>query len=247
MKKALKVFLIFLGIQAISGIVLQVLGLQENALAAGRGMFAASLAIVALLWLCRLAGRESAWQPCSSWKSREVGVALLAIGGVSFGMSLLTEPLSLNDLGLEDMFNAMRSDPLCILALCVVGPLTEEVVFRDGILRHLVAGGMKPWVAVAVGAALFGVIHIDPAQMVPAIVGGIALGALFIRTGNLSLCLPAHIFNNSLAIGLMYVPGSADWTKSWSLTAHIAAGLPLLIAGFGLVWWLTSKPCRKEC
>lgn len=245
MKKAIIIFLLFLCGQFVAGIIAGSMGWLANARYMGYTILAIDILLIALLWRFRLAGEKESYPKGTGWlkgKTFQAGAGILAL---AFGVNILLEPLELSDMGMEATFNAMRSDVLCILMLCVVGPWLEELIFRDGILRHLTQYGIKPVWAIVISALLFGLVHGDPAQMVPASLLGFVLGLLYVHTGDLSLCLPAHILNNSVAIGLMYIPGSDEWTKDLSMPAHIALGLPLLLVGVFLIYIiLTCKKCR---
>ena len=249
MKKVLILFLIFLCGQFVAGIIAGSMGWLENARYMGYTILAVDLLIIALLWRLRLAGEKESYPKGTGWLTGKTLLAGAGVLALAFGVNIMLEPLNLNDLGLEATFEAMRSDVLCILMLCVVGPWLEELIFRDGILRHLAQNGIKPVWAVVVSALLFGLVHGDPAQMVPASLLGLVLGLLYVHTGDLSLCLPAHIINNSVAIGLMYIPGSDEWTKDLSVSDHLSFGLSLINMGTLLIYILLTlkgHTCVKD-
>ncbi len=241
MKKALILFLMFLCGQFVAGIIAGGMGWLGNARYMGYTLLAVDLLLIALLWRFRLAGQKESYPTCTGWLKGKTLLAGAGILALAFGVNIMLEPLNLSDLGLEATFEAMRSDVLCILMLCVVAPWLEELIFRDGILRHLTLHGIKPVWAIVISALLFGLVHGDPAQMVPASLLGLVLGLLYVHTGDLSLCLPAHIINNSVAVGLMYIPGSDEWTKNLSVPGHIALGLPLLLVGALLIYIIVAR------
>lgn len=245
MKQTLYIFLVFLAGQMLAGIGVTLCGQwlgadwYANPCRQGYILLVGNLLILAALWRLRLAAQRSAWAPRAYWGGSRLWITLLAMLLLTMSQSLLTEPLDLSDMGTQQMFQLMIHDPVCILLLCIVGPLTEEVVFRDGILRWLVRWGLSPLWAVVVSSLIFALVHGNPQQAVPAFVLGVALGMLFAKTGDLRLCLPAHIFNNSLAVILMYIPGSDEWTHSWSLAAHILPGTLLFVTGAYLIYRIT--------
>lgn len=245
MKQTLYIFLVFLAGQMLAGIGVTLCGQwlgadwYSNPCQQGYILLVGNLLILAALWRLRLAAQRSAWAPRAYWGGSRLWITLLAMLLLTLSQSLLTEPLDLSDMGTLQMFQLMIHDPVCILLLCIVGPLTEEVVFRDGILRWLVRWGLSPLWAVVVSSLIFALVHGNPQQAVPAFVLGVALGMLFAKTGDLRLCLPAHIFNNSLAVILMYIPGSDEWTRSWSLAAHILPGTLLFVTGAYLIYKIT--------
>lgn len=158
------------------------------------------------------------------------------------GISLLTTPLSLPDGGATAQFAAMRRNPVGPLLLCGIGPLTEELVFRRGIIPSLLAKGQSPRLAVIISAAAFAIVHNNLAQALPAFLLGLLLGHLFLKSGNLRLCLPAHIFYNSLAFALLFRPNPEAMPKWFPLWAELAAGILLAAAGTTIVLRLGRKP-----
>jgi len=83
--------------------------------------------------------------------------------------------------------------------------LCEEILFRGGLQNFLARATKKPWVAVIVVSLLFSLIHFSFYGFFPRLFLGIMLGAIFLYTGNLWLCIVAHFLNNALAVTAMYV------------------------------------------
>lgn len=133
----------------------------------------------------------------------ELPLAIAAVLLLSWGVSAALEPFGLSDDGTTAIFLAQRKNVWCVLLLCVVGPLCEELVFRKGIVQELFLKGCPGLLAAALGALSFAVVHGNWVQGIPAFVVGTLLGLLFLRTGNLRLCLPAHVANNVLALLLL--------------------------------------------
>jgi membrane protease YdiL (CAAX protease family) len=85
------------------------------------------------------------------------------------------------------------------LVVCLLGPITEEVVFRGLIFRLLRDEGfVKP--GIIVSSVLFAVIHGGVSDALMAFPVGVALAWLYDQTGRLSAPLAAHILLNSLAV-----------------------------------------------
>lgn len=171
---------------------------------------------------------------------RKVCFAVLSVTLLAFGLSLLLKPLGLADEGSTELFRAMLAHPLSPIQLCLVGPLAEELVFRVGIVRSLHRKGLSPWLSAMVAAAAFAVVHGNAAQMVPAFLIGVVLGLFYLRTGNLWLCLSAHIANNIFAVAFLQWPDALSFTDSWPVIAIVALGV--LHVGLGLLnAWRTLK------
>jgi glutamate-5-semialdehyde dehydrogenase len=80
----------------------------------------------------------------------------------------------------------------------IIAPVIEEVVFRGIILRGLL-GRWRPGLAIFTSAALFALMHFNPAQAPIALIVGLVLGWVFFRTRSIGLCILGHALNNASA------------------------------------------------
>lgn len=109
--------------------------------------------------------------------------------------------------------------PLSLLVAVFIGPVAEEFIFREIILRGLL--GTRPAArAVIWSAALFGIAHLNPWQGLGAFCLGLLVGWGYVRTRSLALCIAAHVLNNFVAalapILPPWIPGATgpmDYTK----------------------------------
>ncbi len=212
---------------------------EENAVPVGVSLLVAEGMLSLALGWWMLAGRKLRRLSFLSCAAREIERksststdVLRAVMGVlllSVAVSQVSDIFSLPDGGTAELFEGMRRSPLCLLLICFVGPLTEELVFRAGIVRCLSLRGLQGWVAAMVSAAAFGAVHGNLAQALPAFVIGVVLGLLYLRTGDLRMCLPAHVANNVLGVALICFPSLESVEGSWTLAAvSLAAGAYLL-------------------
>lgn len=200
----------------------------------GVAQLVADVVLVGLLLLVGLVRRRF----FTAGRRAGAGPGVLAVAGVllaAFGLDLVLQPLALPDGGQMDLFLEMTRSVPCVVLLCLVGPLVEELVFREGLLRHLAAAGLHPLVACGVSALVFGVVHANWAQAVPAALLGFVLGLLYLRTGDLRLSLPAHVLNNALAVLLLRWPDAASWSDGLAATSLLLAGGALLVLGTAAV------------
>lgn len=161
--------------------------------------------------------RELAEHSMSPWRwfitvTLSVAYALL--------IAAVLEKCGLADDSSMQPFEGMLHNPLCLLLLCVVGPLCEELVFRVGILRSLYRFNVPGWLAAIISALAFAVVHGNLAQGIPAFIMGFVFGMAYLRTGNLRLCLPMHMVNNTLSVILYNSPISSN--NSWWYFAIIS-------------------------
>lgn len=113
---------------------------------------------------------------------------------------------------LADVFKETLGNPWAFVALAVMAPLAEEVIFRGAIQNVLLKTWKgKPWYAIAFTALLFAAIHGNPAQMPHAFLIGLLLGWLAFHTGSIVPGILIHAINNSFAFVLYQVyPQSYD-------------------------------------
>jgi glutamate-5-semialdehyde dehydrogenase len=124
----------------------------------------------------------------------------------------------------------------------VIAPLTEEVIFRGLILRGMLGRLRASW-AVALSAVLFAVTHLNPAQAPVALLLGLLLGWIYLRTRSLGLCMIGHAVNNAAIYAIELLPFEIDGFNAvpdidgtifhpWWFDA---LALALLAAG---IWWI---------
>lgn len=146
--------------------------------------------------------------------------ALLACVAGVVAFNLMADLMRLPDM-LEDAFMHLFRIPLGILAVAVVGPVAEELLFRWGIMGHYMRS-MSPWMAVAVSSLLFGAIHLNPAQVPFAAAMGVLLGILYWKSGSIVWPIVLHVLNNSLAC--VQVVWMGDEARDFSLVSHVGGG-----------------------
>ena len=98
--------------------------------------------------------------------------------------------------GLLLLLNTVGGD---IEAGLAIAPLAEEIVFRGAILRSLLKWTSRHWLAIALSALCFALVHANPAQMPHAFLVGLLLGWMYYRTGSIIPCVTYHWVNNSVA------------------------------------------------
>ncbi len=114
-----------------------------------------------------------------------------------------------------------------ILAV-VVAPLAEETLFRGVILRGLL-GRWKPWAAITASAALFALMHFNPAQTPIALGLGLVLGWVYYRTRSLGLCMLGHALNNASSFPVEFLPFEI---QGFNAASDLASGIAIFHP-----WW----------
>lgn len=165
--------------------------------------------------------------------------ALMYLGG------LLSEAVNLPNL-LEDTFMDMSHSVWGILSIVVAAPVLEETLFRGAIEGHLLTlWKSKPWAAILVSALVFGIIHMNPAQVFYASLIGIVLGWLRWRTDSIVPGILGHMLNNGLAVIFMRLYGAdgsleesfGDESKVWFIVAYAI----VFVASFLFIHKKTKK------
>ncbi|MDR0940095.1 MAG: CPBP family intramembrane metalloprotease [Mediterranea sp.] len=158
------------------------------------------LFMIAYLWRCRYFSTDrEAWCPVSPG----LGIwAILAIFTTGMLVSELSARLPWIPDIMKQTFDILQSGWTGILAIVLIGPVMEELLFRGAITRLLLHRFRRPAAGILISALIFGVCHFNPAQMLPAFLLGILLGWVYYRTRKLSVCILMHVFNNSLSVFL---------------------------------------------
>ena len=134
---------------------------------------------------------------------------------------------------------------LSLLSLVVLAPLFEEWLCRGIALNGLLKRGYSPWAAIAWSACMFGVIHMNPWQAIPAFLMGLLFGWIYWRTGSLWATIFMHAVNNGLSVALTWafplLPNDASTYDVVGAPAYywVLAG-SLLITSI-ILFWLHKK------
>ena len=139
-------------------------------------------------------------------------VALFALGAM-IPLEFVYEQIGLEmDETTGRIFEGLLKEPWGYVAVGILAPLTEEVVFRGAILRTLLGMMSKRnhWVAIMISAAIFGVVHANLAQFVNALLMGLLLGWMYYRTQSLVPGILLHWVNNTMAYVLTNIMPQSD-------------------------------------
>lgn len=124
--------------------------------------------------------------------------AVAALGVVIPSVWLQEQMPALPDTAGE-MLTKIISTPGGYFVIALLAPVVEEVVFRGAILRTLLSSMQSKWGAICISAALFALMHANPAQMPHAFLMGWLMGWLYMRTGSILPAVVFHWANNTVA------------------------------------------------
>ena len=139
-------------------------------------------------------------------------VALFTLGTI-IPLEFIYEQIGIEmDENTEQIFASLMKEPWGYVAIGVLAPFAEEVVFRGAILRTLLGVMSKKnhWVAIMISAAIFGVVHANLAQFINALLMGLLLGWMYYRTGSLVPGILLHWVNNTMAYVLSNIMPQSD-------------------------------------
>ena len=155
----------------------------------------------------------------------------IVLFGAVLGLLLLTGAAQMHGL-------AANIDVIPVLAASIVAAVGEELAFRGGLFRVL-EDGCGTTVALALSAALFGLVHaLNPGATVVstaaiAVEAGILLGAAYALTRNLWLPIGLHFGWNFTEGGLFGVAVSGGTTAKGVFSVTLAGPRWLTGGSFG--------------
>ena len=161
---------------------------------------------------------------------------------------------------LEDIFKQLTGGNLFfnLLAVSVMAPVFEEWLMRGIILRGLLnyprkngTRGYHPALAIGTSALLFGVIHFNPWQALPAIAIGVLMGYVYYKTGSLKLTMGMHCLNNTLAVVMSQLPieglqEAQGWNDIMSTGTYTVVAVVMAAMLALSVWYIRRIPCGKN-
>lgn len=175
--------------------------------------------------------------------------AFIQISAVSLGtmsislLFLLFEEQIRNLLFLFPISEVVPNMPLIVYVLffiniCILAPIWEELFFRGVLLRRFTLK-WSPQKSIIISSLLFGIIHINPLNMLFAFGLGCVLGYAYLKTKSIIVPMLLHSFSNFLAF-IQYCIANQS-TGSLNLPETQAVQTELYISGIiFLVFFLSA-------
>ena len=144
------------------------------------------------------------------------GWALLFILTILFGLlsEMLRQMLGLSGQGLNEanIQTAFKEQPLLIAVFaCVIGPLVEELFFRQILLRYL-RKSLPSWLSILLVGIVFALTHMHNVSLsewvgaVGYLGGGLAFSIIYVKEKeNIYYPLLVHMLGNSLALIILAI------------------------------------------
>ena len=146
-------------------------------------------------------------------KYKEIKLPVLGVSTIFIFAAMYVLNLAIEQAGIpntmEDTFIDMSRNPFGVLSIALLAPILEELLFRGAIQGRLQEAGLHPWHAILISSFIFGVVHMNPAQIPFAFLLGAMFGWLYYRTRSLLPGIIGHVLNNSIAAVNMILYGDA--------------------------------------
>lgn len=154
------------------------------------------------------------WNPLErvkldKWKNLNLKYFMLALLMGILGIAINSFVLSFFQTDYEKTVELSRqileSGWIGVIPVVFFIPIVEEIVFRKIFITALL-DEMSPVWAVLLSAFMFGVLHVQPVQILGATLLGVVFGALYFLTKSLLPSILLHVFNNGLYIFNLIYP-----------------------------------------
>lgn len=184
---------------------------------------------------------------------RIVGPLVLPILTMSFGTVILaTEvnnlllhlfPPSAGEI--EQAMELFSGGMISVIALCLIAPFVEEMLFRGIFLRSFLRI-YSPGRAIVLSSLLFGLAHLNVYQFVVASTLGVLSGWLYYATGSLWPAILEHaVYNGGVYLYAHTFPGAMESGSAVPSPVHPAPMLIFALAALMLgLWWLLKLTNR---
>ncbi len=179
--------------------------------------------------------------------------AMLAASGAILGamsISILTSDIELPE-AMVQISLAMSHNFWGLITIVIVGPVTEELLFREAIAGEMLRRGATPWLAIGVSALAFSAAHLNLAQGCYAFPLGILLGIIYYKTGGIVLTSLLHILNNGFVAFQLYTDGTdaietspAEWFGSTTLAQTFMVLFGALSIVLMTLFWNRYNLCK---
>lgn len=254
MKNALKYTLVFVAIQVVASILVN-LALELSGHSELRQspytMIALDLlfSVVTLVVFLRTRWAEASADYLRSRPWTVIAWSVVAASGALVPSIAVQEMMPELPNFVEEEMGGLMNARGGYFVICLLAPLVEELVMRGAVLRALLLWRKdRPWTMIAISAFLFALIHMNPAQMPHAFVIGLLLGWMFYRTGSIVPGVAYHWANNTAAFILfkLYPDPSTHLIDILGTQRNVAAAvafslLILLPAIYQLNIWMKKE------
>lgn len=99
----------------------------------------------------------------------------------------------------QQSINSLKEIPIIsFFQICLIAPIIEETFIRGCILNSL-KNKYGVAIAILISSIIFAVLHFNFVQTISALICGIVLGLLYIKTNSLFCCILTHFIYNTIS------------------------------------------------
>ena len=131
---------------------------------------------------------------------------------------------------------------LLTLILAVSPAICEEVLFR-GVFVNSLRPLKNKWAILLISGIIFGLFHGSLAKFLPTTLGGIALGFIFLETGNLFYSCLYHFINNMSSVVVIAALGDIYRYMAQSSYGLEMQEIPLACIGLSVILSAAAPAC----
>ena len=171
------------------------------------------------------------------WRPALLAAAAAILGAMS--ISILTGGMELPE-AMVQISLAMSHNFWGLITIVLVGPISEELLFREAIAGEMLRRGAAPWLAIGVSALAFSAAHLNLAQ-----------GCYAYKTGGIVLTSLLHILNNGIVAVQLYADGTeaietspAEWFGSATLAQTFMVLFGALSIALMTLFWNRYNLCK---
>lgn len=157
-----------------------------------------------------------------------IAITPLLYAAILYLMSFLPEAWTSGYAEAASVYH--QTDVIMMVAVVLIAPIVEEIVFRGLILSRL-RRALPGWLSVVITALLFGACHAQIAWMLYAFVLGLFFGFVDLKAKSIWPSLCAHLLFNGIGQLAVYLPETDPATNLFYL-GLLGAGAMMCVAVF---------------
>ncbi len=131
-----------------------------------------------------------------------------------------------------------------LFIMALLPAIGEELFFRGSLQKVLLRISNKPWLAIVISSAVFGLLHGTFFKLLPIFTLGLLLGTVYHVTRNLWYTITIHFLNNAFAVLSVYYADHSLILKrlaSDDISVPFYSALVSLIIGMGIIYFIKRK------
>lgn len=162
-----------------------------------------------------------------------------------YSINLLTEFTELPN-NLQDILPEMTKSVMGFFCIGILGPIAEEFIFRSAILGYMLRNGVNAKLAIIISALIFGIIHLNPAQIPYAFLIGVIFGVIYYKTRNIILTVILHIVINSSSSLAINIYSKEELNAKLYNEIGIVPEIAIIVVGLSICSYVLYRFCNTK-